>query len=324
MLVILCGCKKNALDVDISDIDAELVTHRFDKDLFMLDLDTIDKAISTFYSRYGAFFDVYNVHVINIGPASDRHYDSYLSMFINNPQNVEVYDFAQQVYDDTETLENSLQDAFRRYLYHYPDSAIPEIIFFIGGFNHRLFTVNQYVGVGIDQYLGTECRFYSMMGTAEYMIRNKIPEKIPSDVANVWGSSLYGYNDAKDNVLSRMIYGGQLMYFTEALLPEEADSLKIGFTASQLSFCKKNEKQMWTYLIENELLFSTDQLVIKRLVEDAPTTYYFPDESPGKAAVWLGWQIVREYAKKHPDLSLDEIMQENDYQKILRESKYTP
>jgi len=115
-----------------------------------------------------------------------------------------------------------------------------------------------------------------------------------------------------------------LYYFTDALLPEMADSLKIGFSPDQMKWCRNNESQMWTHLVEKKLLFETDPLVIKKLVGEAPNTYYFTPESPGRAAVWLGWQIVREFMRRNPDIPLSQLLAETDYQRILTGSKYHP
>jgi len=324
LLVTLSGCKNDPLKVNISDIDLTVEVERFDRELFTLDFDTVGAAVSTFYRQYGDFFDVFNVHVINIGPASQKYYGSYLSMFVNDPQNYEVYAYTQEVYPDMDATEAMLTNGFKRYLYHFPDSAVPEVVGYVSRFNHKLFTVGNYIGVGLDQYLGADCEFYDLLGTPEYMQRNMHPGKIPSDVAQVWGSAKFEFNDSLDNVLSRMVHKGMMLYFTDVMFPEMPDSLKIGFTAGQMKFCRANERQMWTYLVEHELLFSTDPLEIRKLTEEAPTTYYFPKASPGRAAVWLGWQIVREYARRNPDLSVREIMTERDYQKILRESRYSP
>jgi hypothetical protein len=326
LLVTFTGCKNDSLKVDISKIDMEVEVQRFDRELFMVDLDTIDEAVSVFYDRYGDFFDVFNVHVINIGPASQRHYGSYLSMFINDPANREVYDYTQEVFrdQDIEEINRVLTDGFKRYSYHFPDQVVPGIIGYVSRFNHKLFTVGDYIGLGLDQYLGRDCKYYDMLGTPKYMQYNMHPGKIPSDVVHVWGSALFPYSDSIDNLINRMVYNGLLLYFTDAMLPGMADELKIGFTSDQMKFCRNNEKQMWTYLVEHQLLFSTDPLEIRKLTEDAPTTYYFPSESPGRAVVWLGWKIVREYARRNPDLSVSEIVSEQDYQKILRGSGYNP
>lgn len=324
LLVTFTGCKNDPMKVDISEIDLEIEVQRFDKVLFTVDFDTIDHAVSVFYDRYGDFFDVFNVHVINIGPASQRYYGSYLSMFVNDPANREVYDYTQEVFKDMDGIDSELTDGFKRYKHHFPDLTVPEIIGYVSRFNHKLFTVGDFIGVGLDQYLGQDCKYYDMLGTPKYIQHNMHPGKIPSDVVHVWGSAMFPYNDSIDNVVNKMIYNGLLLYFTDALLPGMADELKIGFTTDQMIFCRSNERQMWTYLVEHQLLFSTDPLEIRKLTDDAPTTYYFPSESPGRAAVWLGWEIVREYARRNPGLSVSEIVSEQDYQKILRGSGYNP
>ena len=118
--LMVTGCKSNPLDVDISGIDADIKLERFDRDLFEMDQDTMEGAIGALYMKYGDFYDVFNVHVIGIGLASSRRYPSYLSMFINDPTNREVYDYTGKVFASTTEIESSLTNGFRHYLYHYP------------------------------------------------------------------------------------------------------------------------------------------------------------------------------------------------------------
>jgi hypothetical protein len=47
------------------------------------------------------------------------------------------------------------------------------------------------------------------------------------------------------------------------------------------------------------------------------------DAAP-KLAIWTGWQIVREYMDKHTEVTLQQLMADNDAQKILNDSKYRP
>jgi hypothetical protein len=310
--------------VDISGIREEVTMERFDREVFQMELDTVEEAIGYFYERYGDFFDIYNVHIINIGPASDRRYPSYLSMFINNPENREVYDYTNEVYSDMEETNRNLTRGFRHYLYHHPDSVLPRVVGYVSRFNQGLFTVGHFIGVGLDQYLGSDCPYYEMMGIPRYVARKKIPERIPVDVLYAWGTQIYPYNDSVDNVLTRIVHQGMLQYFVDAMFPGKEDSLKLGFTEDQLTWCRNNEAQMWTYLVEEKLLFSTDPLVIRKLVDEAPYTQSFTTESPGRAAVWLGWQIVREFARRNPERSLRQIMSLRDYQELLRQSRYNP
>jgi len=322
--LLLCGCKNNSFDVDISGVDLNIELERFDRDLFEMDQDTMDLAIGTLYQQYGDFFDVYNVHVISIGQASSRRYSSYLSMFINDPTNREVYEYTDQIYTNTTELEAELSKGFKHYLYHYPDSLAPRVVAYVSRFNEGLFTVGSFVGVGLDQYLGSDCDYYRQIGTPLYLVRKKEPARVHVDVMYAWATQLYPYNDSLDNVLSRMIYHGQLAWFVSAMYPDLEEPLNMGFTDDQMKWCRNNEKQMWTHLVEEKLLFSSDPMNIRKLVEDAPYTSFFTTESPGRAAVWQGWQIINAFAERNPNLSVGQVMLHRNYQELLRLSKYNP
>jgi hypothetical protein len=324
MALALTGCKRSSLDVNVSGIDLKVEVERFDRDLFEISTDSINQAIGAFYERYGDFFDVFNVHVINIGQASSRRYPSYLSMFINDPTNRQVYEYTGTVFGSMEPINERLTDGFRHYLYHYPDSLPPRVIGYVSRFNQGLFTVDHFVGVGLDQYLGSDCDYYAQMGTPRYLSRKKAPERIPVDVMYAWATQLYPFNDSVDNVLARMIHQGMLLYFVDAMYPGLHDATKLGFTEEQMKWCISNEKQMWTHLVEEKLLFSTDPLVIRKLIEDAPNTSYYTSESPGRAAVWQGLQIVRSYAARNPKIPVSRVLAQRNYQELLRISRYNP
>ena len=184
--------------------------------------------------------------------------------------------------------------------------------------------MENFIGVGLDQYLGSDCSYYQQMGTPQYLVQKKEPARVPVDVMYAWATQLYPYNDSLDNVLSRMIHQGQMLYFVDAMLPGYEEQIKMGFTDDQMKWCRNNEKQMWTHLVEEKLLFSSDPLNIRKLVEDAPYTSFYTTESPGRAAVWQGWQIVKAFAERNPDLGLHQIMSRRNYQEVLRVSKYNP
>lgn len=322
--LLLSGCNGRSIDVDVSGIHTEVEVERFDLSLFGVSPDSSETAIGSIYENYGDFFDVFNVHVINIGSASAKRYASYLSMFINDPLNREVFEYTGEVFGEMDDINRELTDGFRHYLYYYPDSILPRVVGYVSRFNQGLFTVDHFVGVGLDQYLGSDCHYYRKMATPLYLRMKKIPERVPVDVMMAWATQICPYNDSIDNVLNRMIHKGMLAWFVDAMYPQMEEQFKMGFTAEQMKWCKNNEKQMWTFLVEEKLLFSTKQMDIRKLTEDAPSTQFFTLESPGKAAVWQGLQIVRAFADRNPQLSLNQIVSRRDYQEVLRLSKYNP
>jgi hypothetical protein len=80
---------------------------------------------------------------------------------------------------------------------------------------------------------------------------------------------------------------------------------------------------MWMSLIENRLLFSTDEMTISKLINPAPFSFS-TSEAPGRASIWLGYRITASYMKKNKNITLEELLLDNDYQKILNEAKFKP
>ena len=324
LILLIAGCKKDPYKVDISSEDLQIKIKRFEIDLFNTDLDSIEVSIPGFYNEYGDFFDLFNFKIINIGGAGQRTYPEYLKIFLTDYLNNEVYKKTIETYPDLNDLEKELTLAFRYYHHYYPDNPIPEIITYISRFNQSVVTAEGIIGIGLDKYLGRECDYYKQLGLNQYFILNMYREKIPSDCITAWALSEFEYNDSVDNLLSNMVYNGQIMFYVKSMLPHQADSLIMGFTGDEMNFCRNNEGRMWEYLIENKLLFVTDRATIRKFTGSGPFTKDFTSESPARAAVWLGWRIVEAYARNNPGSTLEVIMEEQDYQKILTLSKYNP
>jgi hypothetical protein len=112
----------------------------------------------------------------------------------------------------------------------------------------------------------------------------------------------------------------------DKILPDVADSTKIRYTTEQLKWCHEFESKIWGYFLEQNLLYETDYQKIQKYLTEAPFTPGLGEknESAPKLAVWTGWQIVRKYMDKHPDVTLPQLMADKDAQKLLNESGYHP
>jgi uncharacterized protein YjaZ len=107
-----------------------------------------------------------------------------------------------------------------------------------------------------------------------------------------------------------MIYYGKLHYLKDILLPETPNYQKIGYTAIQEKFCMENEFQMWSYLVDEKLLYDNNIKNYQRFIEDGPFTKFYLEidrESPGRIGQWLGWQIVKSYMENN-EVTLDQLL----------------
>ena len=324
VIIIFASCQSDPLKVNVSGIELRLDIKRLDRDIFNVTTENKEIAIRKLRQTYGSFFDEYNQNVIALGNPSDSLYGSYLNAFLTDSMRVMSKLKIDSAFVDLTDLEKKLEDGFRHYKYYFPAKLIPKVFTIISGFNQSVVITNDAIGISLDTYLGTNCPYYKMLGLPEYKRENMYSDKIPTDVLYNWAMSEFVFDESKNNMISNMIYQGKLLYFLDAMFPDEAANIKIGYPADKLEWCIKNEAGMWTYLVEHKLLFTTDWMNIVRFIGPAPFTSVFTNASPGRTGAWLGWQIVKKYMKKNSRISLVSLMSDNDYQKILNDSGYSP
>ncbi len=325
VLLILISCGKAGNNIDISNIDIDVDIKRFEKDLFEIDPSRIEENIMQLERKYGKFFQIFNYRIINIGNSQNQEYPELLRLFMTDYINYKLYERVMEVFPDLSELEKGFEQCFKRYRYYFRTKPVPEIITYISGFNQSAVSDENILAIGLDKYLGRNEEFYNELGGLyDYMILNMHRDKILSDCMRLWATTEFEFKDSVNNLISNMIYEGKIMYFVDAMLPYQPDTLIWGFTDAQMRFCSKNEKQMWIYIIENKLVFNTDKFRISQFIREGPFTKDFTRESPGRAAVWLGYNIVSAYMDKNKNLNLRDLMYENDYMKILNQSGYNP
>ena len=322
--VLIGGCSGGRKQVDLTGLDPGIEIKRLEQDLFAIDLDSIPEQLPPLIDKYGEFFDIFNYYLIRAGDPGSAAYAEHLKRFLTDFDIYRLRNEAESVFYDMSETEAGLNEAFSYYMFYFPGYTIPTIYTYISGFNQSLITAEGILGIGLDKYLGRDHFFYSQLQLPRYQRYNMHPDKILSDCMITWAMTEFEFDDSVDNLLSHMVYQGKLLYFADAVLPGQHDTLKTGFSPDELEWCKRNEAQMWTYIVENKLLFTTDARTIDRFINPGPFTAEFSRESPARAIVWLGWQIVDSYMKRHKDVSLEELMLNDDYQGILNGARYRP
>lgn len=317
LVVLFVGCKAPKVDTLPCDIV------RFDQILFALDhanpeIDEVDP-------EYYSFFNFYAKDVLRLGTLSDPEFPNLLSYFLTDSVMNEIHDTVAIQYPNMIRQEKDFSEAFANYKHYFPEKQVPQIYTHISGLNQSVVVDENMIGIGLDNYLGEDCIFYKMLMTPIplYIQKKMTADHIVRDVMFGWLSSEFVYRPLKNDLLSGLIYNGKITYLMEKILPGYSQERIFNYQKDQLKWCKNNEQSMWEFLIDQEYLFSTGQMLLIKYLNEAPFTSGMPTESPGRAVVWNGYQIVKRYMK-NTDVSLDELMREQDYHKILRLAKYRP
>jgi hypothetical protein len=320
--LLVVSCQRNPLKVDVSDVELDLTFRNYEDDLFA-PAEDLEKKVAELEKEYGTFFKLFNQHMIGIGEPGDEDFYPQLEAFLSDTMIVNLKLEADQRVDK-DGLKEDFTKAFKHYRYYFPGKVVPAVYTCISGLNEAVVLADSLIGISLDKYLGADFDYYPRLGLPAYKIRNMHQQKIVPEALYFWAMTEYPISVQASKVIESMIYEGSLLYFVDAMQPETHDSLKIGYTSKQLQFCQASEASMWAYLAEHNLLFSTKRMDIKRYVDDGPYTSSFTPESPGRVGAWLGWQIVRSYMKKNPEVSLKQLMENQDYLQILNESGYQP
>ena len=315
---------------------SKYVIERFDRDFAELDTnDTLQKnsLVLSLKNKYGLFVDMYTGRMLEVGELSDRRTMSYVDSFLHHPAYKAFYNATDSVFSGgLKSEEEKISKAFARYHHFFPENTLPKRFFstFSGFYSQIAIDEAENMSISLEYYLGSSEETFNnwyqwIDGINSYQMPNLCREKIAPDVVLGW--LMYQFPEENPNsvkLLDEMVYNGKLMYALKAVLPDESDCNLMGYTEPQLKWCQENEGQMWQYIKEYKHLYTADRLTISKYINPAPTTQFFPEDSPGKSGIWLGWRIVSSFMENNKSYSLSQLMKENDSQKILQMSRYNP
>ncbi len=316
-MVSCSGTGKRNLLIDVSKIEVSpVVFKRYEKQLFTINRDSFKQELKKIAPEFPVFLNTDLDDTLNLIRLND---------FITSPLNSKLYDSVQALFQNLAVFEEQLTEAFKRYRFYFPDIALPRVYSYVSGLSYE-YPVQFYAGdmiVALDMYLGKDFSEYRRMGLPLYKIERMNRDFMVRDCIN----ELYFYTILEKpgkNILQKMISEGKRLYFLDAILPEVADNIKIGYPENKLNWCRQNESKIWAFMIENEILFSSDMLVFRKFFTDGPYSNSFSTDSPARMGEWVGWQIVRAYMNRNPEITLKQLLIEEDAQKILTGSRYKP
>lgn len=322
-LLSACTPQRNYFPSDIEPVTIELV--RFDNDLQNVQEESAREDIAYLYEKYNYFMPVWVEQILGI-PAEDTAFlAEQLPKFLTDT----VYHFRQTnarekvLMSDVSDIEKEMSKAFSRIHYLYPEWEIPTLYLFISGFNASIFFVDdETIGIGGDMYLGSDYEFYNRV-VYEYQKYTMRKECIPADVVSAYLFRNIPFTSQQNRLLDQMIYRGKVMYLLSLVLDEEKWDV-MGYTKEQWRWCEKNEQAIWHLIMDKRDLFKTESIVLTGYMNDGPFTSEISQESPARLGTWIGWRIAESYMQHNEQVSLQQLMAEDDAQKILEMSYYRP
>lgn len=326
LALVFISCKRNNRP-DISQVKLDIKIDRFDRVLYAAKQKNVSETNKQLMQQYGLFYDDYMHKMVG---TPDYSNETILNTLFKDQAYADLTAEVDSVFRDLKTQEAALTETFKYIRYYYPKAKLPKIIAFVSGFAYQIPVGDGYLGVGLDMFLGKDSKFYKAIvkSVPLYLSARFTPAYIVPRVAETYAhEELFPEPDENRNLLSKMIFQGKILYFLDQVLPENiSEEVKLGYTTAQLQWAQQFEGDIWAYFLENNLLFESDYQKIQVFLSDGPFTPGLGEnrESAPKLGVWIGKQIVQKYMQAHPNVTLAQLMADNDAQKILNQSKYKP
>ena len=330
LVVLAASCQHKKKLPAVSHIDLSVHIERFDQDLATLGQGNNRVAAQNrgWSEKYGVFYNDFIRHMLAAGDPSDSvELQATLNIIATQKDFHALSKAVERTFLSLERQEKELTEAFRYVRYYFPDYTLPRFISFFSGFSVQAPIGEGYVGIGLDMFLGADSEFYPALikTVPRYLSRRFTPENItPRVVESVLRQELYPQADTDNNTLQHMVYQGKVLLALDSILPHVNDTLKIGYTGKQLEWAKAYQPEIWSWFLQEELLYSTDYLRIQKYFTEGPFTAELGEhnESAPKLGTYLGWMMIRRYMEQHPDVTLRELLAETNAQDILEKSKF--
>ncbi|MEM9361074.1 MAG: gliding motility lipoprotein GldB [Bacteroidota bacterium] len=303
------GCKKeDKTKNEIIGIEVNLEVYRFDREFATAQPEEIPNLKSKYPYLFPAQFP-----------------DSIWEAKLTDTLQMELSDEVNKTFGSFSKENEDLESLFKYISFYFPGTDAPKVVTLISDvrYEDRVILTDSLLLLGLDNYLGKEHHFYQSL--PRYVAQGLDKKYLVSDVASAFTKKVLKYPRNR-TFLSRMIHYGKELYIKDKLLPENSDAQKINYTQEQADWAKANEEQIWRYFVERELLYSTESSLDRRFLDPAPFSKFqlaLDNESPGRLGRYMGWQIVRAFMERNPEVELVNLL-DMPADELFKNSNYKP
>lgn len=325
IIVLLLACNRGKDKPDVSGIKVDVQIERFEHSFFKIDTNNIRLGLTHLRNTAPRFYPVFMQDILQLNPMDTATF-SILKTIINSYKSLN--DSIQDKYENMNWLKEDLDQNFKYVKYYYPNYNLPRVITFVGTLDAPgIVLTPEYLGIGLHQYAGKNFTGYQLAEVQQmypaYISRRFDKEYMTVNCMKAIADDLYPDQSAGKPLIEQIIEKGKAWYLLDRFAPDEADSVKTGYTRRQLDWVEENEGNVWANLIKNENIYSIEPPVIQTYLGEAPFTQNMSESSPGNLGQWIGWRIVQEYANKNEELTVQQILQ-TPARAIFDGAKYRP
>ena len=299
MLTILIGCN-NKLTNNYENI----VIDRFEKKFFNIQPDSLKILINQYPYLFPSSF-------------SDEEW-----LNIKNDSIRKIIFHETQVEFKNDYLSRQISKLYYRLSDQFSNFNSPKIITINNGldFQYKLIDVDSLLLLSLDCYLDNDELYKAI---PDYISQKMNKNYLIRDLAEKLISRYVTYPTNRQ-FLDKIIYYGKVYNLMINKL-DFAEANILYYSEKEILWAKENEKEVWKFFIENEILFNTSNILDERFINFGPYSKFgisIDYESSPMIGKWIGYKIVKSYLKSN-NKTIEEILNMNEYELYLN-SNYKP
>lgn len=329
-LFTLFGCKDQGTKApDVTDIAIETEVVRFDSLLYSVQA---PEDLNMLKEEYPVFYHLYFGRILGL-----KNIDSPDSLYtqVRDMLKAETFSSIRQKIDeqyrDLSDVEHNWTLAMKYYQHYFQPATVSDLYttvteFAFGTFIFPLDENKDAIGVSLDMFLGDSMN-YTLMSKVDptfsaYNVRTFNRDHLIKKAVDALLDDLIP--EVRDpEFISQLLREGKKYYISDRLLPHISDSVIWQYTPDQLEWVKANEWNIYSFLVSNELFYSTQRSKYQKLLRPSPHTMDMPPEAPGQAVIYIGYRIVESFMAENPGVSLPELIA-LPANELFERSKYRP
>jgi hypothetical protein len=322
LIVLLMGCKSNPLDVDASGekvainyvhLDS-LFVHSSPSDLQKLHRRHLEEIREIYTYELG--------YCLGIG-GSDNNDTSFLQsihLFLSDPYIARLEKRIADKFPNLAPYKKEINSGFQHIKHHLPKAKLPEHVVFMNSFfASNAFSTEKQIGIGLERYLGSTTDVIRELPSDPFYkwIKDGMHASFLSRDAICSWVMTHLVEEVDGNLAENIIRWGKVIYLTQAALPKFEPAVILRYTENDYKWAIDNEYSIWKYLVDEKLLFKSDDRTKLNLLKEGPYTVGLSEKGPDRLGQFLGFRIIQKFMEVRK-CSVEEMLN-SSYSDILVE-----
>ena len=302
---------------DIAPKNKTSFVHFSDSVLGLDSLDLFQKLVEMEYQHPAIF----------TSPDTSFNWRSELPAYLLDPEVQAIYQDARKFRMPVEEFESKVNYGISQYNYRFLDLAKKIDIYTYISRNENFWVLKgpQIYFLPWDRYLGRDHPLYARESI--YQRSRHDSDQIIIELFKALSEEHISQSNKNSSLLTAMINSGKKILFIHTILGKDEAYQAMNISVDKYDFLEKNEKNLWTIILNQRWLFDKSFELKRKLIEPSPFSSFgtsIDQQIPGQVGIWFGWRILQSYWLANPELTLSQILDNENVNLILQKSGYRP